>query len=77
VVMPGHDIFKHHDEQPANWVTRVHVPLMTNELSYTLADGVQHHMSVGYAYSFDTRVEHFTMNGGHTPRVHFLFDVRR
>jgi hypothetical protein len=76
VIMPGHSIEPHRDEQPANWLYRVHVPLLTNTKAYTKMGGKRINMKVGQAYQVNTREEHALTNGGLTPRVHFMFDVR-
>jgi aspartyl/asparaginyl beta-hydroxylase (cupin superfamily) len=77
VVMPGHSIPPHVDEQPLDWITRVHVPLITNNRTFMIIEGELHAMAVGTAYSFDTRRQHAVRNTGNTPRIHFMFDVRR
>lgn len=63
----------------AGWITRVHVPLMTNPDCWHLfeSEGVKVHMEAGGAYSFDTEARHAFGNDGNTPRVHLLFDVYR
>lgn len=76
VVMPGHTIPSHRDEQPdAQWVTRVHVPLTTNDAVEFVSGGNKATMRVGVAYTVDTRVRHSISNRGTTPRIHFMFDV--
>lgn len=75
-VMPGHNIAPHKDEQSANWRVRVHVPLLTNPQSQFIVGGVSHHLEPGKAYLVNTEAEHAVDNGGPTPRVHFMFDVR-
>jgi hypothetical protein len=77
VVMPGHSIPPHVDEQQPNWLTRVHVPLQTNPKAVMVLAGEEQHLEVGAAYLIDTRVEHAIRNDGPTPRIHFMFDVRR
>jgi hypothetical protein len=78
VVMAGHAIEPHRDEQASDWVTRVHVPLGTNPSAMVLAeDRTMYRMNVGMAYKFDTRESHTILNRGATPRIHFMFDVRR
>jgi aspartyl/asparaginyl beta-hydroxylase (cupin superfamily) len=76
VVMPGHAIDEHRDEQPPEWVTRIHVPLATNPLAVMVVDGQPEHLPVGWAYLIDTRALHAIRNRGSTPRIHFMFDVR-
>lgn len=77
VVMPGHSIPPHVDAQESDWIRRIHVPLVTNEKAYMIIDGVAEHWRAGQVYFIDTRVEHAIRNDGDTPRIHFMFDVRR
>lgn len=75
VVMPGHSIPPHTDEQGPEWKYRVHVPLTTNDQSQFIVGGVAHHMKIGSAYRVNTLAEHSVTNDGQTPRIHFMFDV--
>ena len=77
VVMPGHTIEPHRDEQAPAWKTRVHVPLTSNDRALFILDNDMGVMRPGNAYLVDTRAIHAVHNGGDTPRVHFMFDVRR
>jgi hypothetical protein len=77
VVMPGHNIPPHVDLQPNEWVTRVHVPLVSNEKSRFIVEGIPHVLSPGTAYTVDTTREHAVANDGLTPRIHFMFDIRK
>lgn len=77
VVMPGHLIEPHTDGQPPYWLHRVHVPLLTNPESRFIVGGVHHHMEIGQAYRVSTEVTHSVENNGKTPRVHFIFDVKK
>jgi Aspartyl/Asparaginyl beta-hydroxylase len=74
VVMPGHFIASHKDEQPDNWLYRVHVPITTNLSVFMITDRA-YHLEVGSAYRVDTRQLHAIVNHGDTPRIHFMFDV--
>ena len=74
---PGQEHPTHTDVQPPEWVTRVHVPLVTNELATVTTDEGTFHMQAGKAYKFDTRRPHAVRNGGTEPRVHLVFDVRK
>lgn len=74
-VMAGDSIPPHTDGQPPQYVTRIHVPLMSNEQSFFIVEGIPHAMPVGAAYLVDTRKLHAVVNDGTTPRVHFMFDV--
>jgi hypothetical protein len=75
VVMPGHSIPSHVDEQGKDWLCRVHVPLMSNDKSKFWVDGVPHDMAPGFAYRVDTTKPHAVTNNGDCPRIHMMFDV--
>lgn len=75
VVMPGHSIPPHIDEQGPSWLCRVHIPLTTNDESQFIVGGEHHHMEVGNAYIVNTEVMHSVENNGGTPRIHLMFDV--
>jgi hypothetical protein len=75
-VMPGHGIEAHKDAQADYWKFRVHVPLLTNPKAFTEMEDGKHHLEVGKAYKVNTAAMHAVENGGRTPRVHFMFDVR-
>lgn len=75
VVMPGHSISPHIDEQPPHWLGRVHVPLTTNDESRFIVGAEHHHMEVGSAYLVNTEAEHSVANDGATPRIHLMWDV--
>lgn len=76
-VAPGQIHPVHTDVQPEEWVTRVHIPLSTNRHCVaTMPDG-PHEMVVGKAYKFNTLAPHAVSNGGLTPRVHLVFEVRK
>lgn len=76
-VGPGNGHGYHRDSQPPEWITRVHVPLVTNEACWFAwePDGKRVHFSVGNAYSFNTLVPHAFGNDGTTERIHLTFDV--
>ena len=76
VVMPGHSIEPHTDLQADNWLTRIHVPLTTNDQSIFYIEGQPNHFEVGKAYYVDTRIEHAIENKGTTPRIHFMLDIK-
>ena len=77
VVMPGHSIPPHTDSQPPHWLCRVHVPLTTNEQSRFIVGGMTHHLEPGRAYRVNTEAVHSVENAGTSPRINFMFDVRR
>ena len=74
VIMPGHDIDPHSDRQPHGWMTRIHVPLVTNPNAWFVFDST-HHLAFGFAYAVDVTKRHYVHNHGTTPRVHLMFDV--
>jgi hypothetical protein len=76
VVMPGHFIEAHKDQQPDYWKYRVHVPLVTNPKAVTHISNKDHHLEVGKAYRLNTAALHAVDNPGKTPRIHFMFDVK-
>lgn|GEM_PF-2779314 len=78
-VIAGRGFGYHQDPQPPEWITRVHVPLVTNPAAWFMweeADGVKVHFEAGKAYSFNTLRRHAFANDGDTDRVHLLFDVQ-
>jgi hypothetical protein len=76
---PGQVHGFHVDQQTTDtWVTRVHVPLVTNPGAWMRFDGHGFvHFEVGSAYTFDTNIRHQFGNDGTTDRVHLIFDVVR
>ena len=74
---PGQIHPVHKDDQPPEWVTRVHIPLQTNPHAVATTEDGPIHMRVGKAYRFNTMREHAVSNGGKTPRIHLVFEVRR
>lgn len=79
VVMPGHTIEPHTDAAEPGWLSRIHVPLITNPNALTMAgeDDEPYQMQVGSAYWFDKTARHWVTNAGESPRIHFMFDVMR
>ena len=76
VIMPGNSIEAHSDPQEPNWLTRLHIPLTTNDQSIFYIAGQPNHFEVGKAYHVDTRIEHAIENYGSTPRIHFMLDIK-
>lgn len=76
LLAPGQVHPAHIDEQPPDWVTRVHVPIVTNPQAVAITADGEIHMQAGKAYRFDTRRAHAVKNLGPTARVHLVFDVR-
>lgn len=77
VVLPGHCIPTHRDLQNPDWCGRVHVPLTSNAQSKFIVGGIEYWLEPGMAYLVDTEVEHSVTNDGATPRIHFMFDLKR
>lgn len=77
VVMPGQSIEPHTDGQPPHWICRVHVPLTSSPESRFIVGGEAHNLRPGWAYRVNTEVTHSVENDGPTPRVHFMFDIKR
>jgi hypothetical protein len=75
VVMPGHSIPAHIDEQDSKFVCRVHVPLTSNHDSFFFIEDTPFNFNPGFAYRVDTTKRHAVTNDGETPRIHFMFDV--
>lgn len=77
-MMPGQNHGMHIDRQTSDWLTRVHVPLVTNAESWLrFEDQPDMHFDVGWAYTFNTERRHAFANLGDTPRVHLIFDAMR
>jgi Aspartyl/Asparaginyl beta-hydroxylase len=74
VVMPGHRIEPHRDSLGDEWITRIHVPLVTNRETEFIIDGREYGMWVGGSYMVNISREHSVVNNGKTPRIHFMFD---
>lgn len=77
-MQPGqvHDF--HQDQQPHQWLTRVHVPITTNPFCWHQFEGESpFEMFPGHAYTFNAVRRHSFGNDGTTPRVHLIFDVLR
>lgn len=81
-MQPGQSHPMHTDLQRANWVTRIHVPLTTNEgCWHEFEDDDLNRickrvtMAVGDACTFNALARHSFANHGDTDRVHLIFDV--
>lgn len=78
-IMPG--VYHHYqrDGQRADWLTRIHVPLITNPGCWMQfeEDGLKLHFAPGKAYTFNALEPHAFGNDGETQRVHLIFDVLR
>lgn len=73
---PGQHHPMHTDSQRADWLTRIHVPLVTSPKAWICFEGTRPvHLEAGKAYTFDTYKRHAFGNDGETDRVHLIFDV--
>ncbi len=76
-VHPGDYVPPHTDTANSGWVTRVHIPIITNKGAVMIFDGVDQHLPVGKAYSFDITRPHAIRNDGDESRIHLMFDVMK
>ena len=78
-IVPGAVHEMHSDGQADNWVTRVHVPIKTNESAWFMFehDMQKVHFRAGVAYSFNTWAAHCYGNEGTEDRVHLMLDICR
>ena len=65
----------HRDDNEA-WrrTVRIHLPIVTNDGAFLLAEGRAKHLEVGEAWTFDNQSRHSVVNGNAT-RVHMIIDV--
>jgi hypothetical protein len=65
----------HRDDHEA-WhrPVRIHVPIITNNGAYLIAEGMAKHLKVGEVWTFDNQSQHSVVNGD-TTRVHMIIDV--
>lgn len=72
---PGGRIAPHTDDQlAANWMHRIHVPLVSPPGVQYRIDGRRLVMKVGRAYDFNNRKTHSVANRSTRPRVNLLVD---
>ena len=77
-LIPGRGYEFHRDPQPDDWITRVHVPVITNPdawFAWEPDSGRRVNFEAGKAYSFNTLVPHAFWNDGTADRIHLTFDV--
>ncbi len=65
----------HRDTCASDWISRVHVPIVTNPGCFFMIGGLYHHMEVGMSYQVNPSLPHAVSNAGPTTRVHLMFDV--
>jgi len=65
-----------HNDYMERWhdLYRIHVPVITNNRAYLIAEGRSQHLAAGSAWSFDNQSRHGVINGPQT-RIHLIFDV--
>jgi hypothetical protein len=65
-----------HDDGHESWkkTTRIHVPIITNDGAFLIAEERAKHLAVGEAWTFDNQSQHSVVNGD-SIRVHLSFDV--
>jgi hypothetical protein len=65
-----------HDDGHEVWkkTVRIHIPIVTNDGAFLIAEERAKHLSVGEAWTFDNQSQHSVVNGDST-RVHLIFDV--
>lgn len=65
-----------HDDSHEAWkkTTRIHVPIITNDGAFLIAEERAKHYAVGEAWTFDNQSQHSVVNGD-SIRVHLTFDV--
>jgi hypothetical protein len=59
----------------AEYFTRYHVALRTNEDCALVVDDEPQHMAVGEAWRFDHRKMHYAVNRGDIERIHLIVDA--
>jgi hypothetical protein len=65
----------HTDTCSPDWITRIHVPIVTNPHTWFLIDGLAHHMEVGMSYQVNPSKPHAVSNFGDKTRIHLMFDI--
>lgn len=74
-IHPGDYVPHHTDTLRDGWVTRIHVPLVTNPDAWFIIGGREHHLDVGMSYQVNPAIPHAVRNQGEISRVHLMFDV--
>tara|TARA_R110002167_G_scaffold81834_9_gene223690 strand:+ start:645 stop:1199 length:555 start_codon:yes stop_codon:yes gene_type:complete len=74
-LLPYSVIPLHVDASPsAELPHKIHIPLQTkNEVVMNFAEG-DYHLSVGYAYEVNNRIQHGVSNPTDSERIHLIFD---
>jgi len=74
-IHPGDFVPPHTDTLPPGWVTRIHVPLVSNPKAEFIVNDVVYHLEPGLAYQVNIDAPHAVKNGGDCSRIHFMFDI--
>ena len=74
-VHPGDYVPPHTDTRSPDWITRIHVPIITNPGAVFIVNDVEHQLEVGMAYQVNIGAPHAIRNDGHSSRIHLMFDV--
>lgn len=77
VIHPGDYVAPHTDTQSPEWISRIHIPLVTNPEAKFAIDGIGYHLEVGNAYQVNPGKRHSVFNFGKESRIHLMFDVVR
>jgi hypothetical protein len=75
VLNAGDYVPYHTDNCFSDWITRIHVPIVTNPHTWFLIDGLAHHMEVGMSYQVNPSKPHAVSNAGDATRIHLMFDI--
>lgn len=71
----GGVIHPHIDANPAaKWPHKIHIPLLTNPEVISCFGGAEHHFAPGEAVEVNNLGPHWVHNGGHTDRIHLIFE---
>jgi hypothetical protein len=79
-MLPGQRHGMHADFQNTSWLTRVHIPVLTNLHAWHYFEDDPEgsfYMPRGFAYAFNAQRRHAFGNDGQTARVHLIFDAMR
>ncbi len=65
-----------HDSEPFKWIiTRLHIPIVTNDLAKYLWEKSEMNLKVGRIYAVDPLIPYRLSNEGFTGRLHLVIDV--
>jgi aspartyl/asparaginyl beta-hydroxylase (cupin superfamily) len=74
-IHPGDYVPPHTDTLVPGWMSRIHVPILTNPGALFIMDDVEHHLDVGMSYQVNPGKPHAVANRGDCTRIHLMFDV--